>query len=148
MALFTTGTRSLILGTVVGVFVTLCLDYCIHKWDKDTLKKCIAKMGIVLVVSILMDSMLFQGMNVTRILSSFSVSEEVLEQGSPQSLEWTSSEYSVECSSHGKFILAMDRIFITAHNEGNNIPICIVGTIERGCCFLQNIYRRKSDKSN
>ena len=34
-------------------------------------------------------------------MSSFSVSEEVLEQGSPQSLEWTSSEYSVESEIRG-----------------------------------------------
>ena len=43
-----------------------------------------------------MDSILFQGMNVTRVLSSFSVSEEVLEQGYAQRLEWTSTEYSIE----------------------------------------------------
>lgn len=101
VALFTTGTRSLILGIVVGIFATLCLDYCIHKWNKDILKKCIMKMGIILLVSLLMDSILFQGMNVTRMLSSFSVSEEVLEQGNPQSLEWTSSEYSIESEIRG-----------------------------------------------
>lgn len=101
VALFTTGTRSLILGIVVGIFATLYLDYCIHKWNKDTLKKCIMKIGIVFVVSIFIDSMIFQGMNVTRILSSFSVSEEVLEQGNPQSLEWTSSEYSIESEIRG-----------------------------------------------
>ena len=95
-ALFTTGTRSLILGTVAGLFVALCLDYYIHRWNKDTLKKCIVKMGIVLFVSLLMDSVLFQGMNATRVMSSFSVSEKVLEQGYAQKLEWTSSEYSIE----------------------------------------------------
>lgn len=95
-ALFATGTRALIVGTIAGVCVFLLFDCLIHKWNKETVKNLVIKTGLILIFAIAMDSVMFRGMNVTRLLATFSVSQEVLDQGYAQRLEWDNSEYTVE----------------------------------------------------
>lgn len=94
-ALLTTGTRSLIVGTAAGIAAFLLLGLLIHGWSRKTVMRTVGKAAFVLAATVLMDTVLFQGMNVTRLATSFSVSKEVLESGMAQELTWDNAEYSM-----------------------------------------------------
>lgn len=96
VALLTTGTRSHSLAVIVGICVVCMLDVILHRWTKRECKKALV-LGIgSLLFVLLVDSVAFRGMNVTRMLSSFEVSKEALEKGEAQSLTWENSDYSKE----------------------------------------------------
>jgi len=96
VVLLSTGTRSHSLGVIVGVCAFCFLDMVLHRWTKSDIKKAIGMSLGILVFVLLVDSVAFRGMNVTRMLASFEVSQEALEKGEPQSLTWEDSEYSAE----------------------------------------------------
>lgn len=96
VALLTTGTRSMILGAVMGVAVFYMLEFLLHGLEGKKIKELIIRCSLIIIIAVAIDFALFQGMNTTRLEASFSVSEDVLAQGKVQQLEWTSSEYSTE----------------------------------------------------
>lgn len=101
LALFTTGTRALLVGALAGGVAYLIADGLVHKWNREKIKKVILKTCAVLAFALILDGVCFQGMNVTRLLASFSVSSEVIESGEVEILTWESTEYSAESEIRG-----------------------------------------------
>ena len=96
VALLATGTRSHTFGVIVGVCAFVVLDILLHRWSRRVVKRNVLLGMGILVFVLTVDAVAFQGMNVTRTLASFELSEEVLEQNEARSLTWEDSEYSAE----------------------------------------------------
>lgn len=96
VALLATGTRSHSLSVLVGICAFGLLNILLHRLTKQDVKRSfLLGAGVVLFI-LVVDTMAFRGMNVTRMFATFEVSEEVLKQGEAQSLTWEDTEYSPE----------------------------------------------------
>ena len=96
VALLATGTRSHSLSVIVGVCAFGLLNILIHRRTKLMIKRNLMLSLGILIFILVVDAVAFRGMNVTRMLASFKVSEEVLDKGEAQSLIWEDSKYSAE----------------------------------------------------
>ena len=101
LALFTISARSHIVAVVAGICVFCFLEWTISHYTKEQWKALWKKVAVVAVFAVLADVSIFGGRNITRMASSFLVSESVLESGEAERLTYDSREYSTEYEIRG-----------------------------------------------
>ena len=101
LALFTISARSHIIGVVAGIFVFCFLEWSICHYSREQWKALWKKVVVIVMFAVVADVAIFEGRNITRLASSFLVSESVLESGQKQRLSYDSREYSTEYEVRG-----------------------------------------------
>jgi len=101
LALFTISARSHVIAVVAGVCVFCFFEWQISRYTKEQWKALWKKVVVLTVFALLADVVVFEGRNITRMASSFLVSESVLESGQKERLYYESSEYSTEYEIRG-----------------------------------------------
>lgn len=127
LAIYTTGTRALLVALMAGLIVYFVADGVIWRYSAKQWKELFLRGIFVVLIAILADVALFEGRSVTRLMSSFSFTQEVLEEGQPRVLEWTSSEYSTESEIRGTTNSNSTRILEIKYYVGKFLEKPILG---------------------
>lgn len=127
LAIYTTGTRALLLALVTGLLAYVVTDSIVWRYSKKQWKKVLVRATLIVAVAVLADVALFQGRSVTRLAASFSFSQEVIESGQPKVLEWTSTDYSAESEIRGTTNSNSTRILEIKHFLGKFLEKPLLG---------------------
>lgn len=101
LALFTTGTRALLVGALAGAAVYVMSSFCLYHREAKKCLPWLKRFVVILLFMILADNCIFHGMNFTRLAASFSFSRETIESGQAQEIIWDSVEYTTESEIRG-----------------------------------------------
>lgn len=101
LALFTTGTRALLVGALAGALAYGAASFYLYRRKAVDYLPGLKRALIIVLFMILADTCIFHGMNFTRLAASFSFSQEVIDSGQVQEIVWDSSEYSRESEIRG-----------------------------------------------